>query len=225
MDATLPPQTNASSGRSENTPIASKRPSAINSDFETFIKMLTAQMQNQDPLNPIESSDFAVQLATFSTVEQQVMTNDLLTSLNDRMDAAGMSQMSSWIGMLARVDDDIRYDGEPIKLTLSTAPGTETAELVIRDRDDAEILRQDIPATGGEFAWTGLDAFGQRLPAGKYALTVESFAGGERIGTHPAQMEARIVEIHEDDGRPMLTLENGQIAPSSTVRGLRDPDT
>ena len=43
----------------------------INSDFETFLKMLTAQMENQDPLNPIESSDYAVQLATFSGVEQQ----------------------------------------------------------------------------------------------------------------------------------------------------------
>ena len=50
----------------------------ISSDFETFLRMLTVQMQNQDPLNPIQSSDFAVQLATFSGVEQQVRTNDLL---------------------------------------------------------------------------------------------------------------------------------------------------
>ena len=38
------------------------------SDYETFLKMLTVQMQNQDPLNPVESSDFAAQLATFSSV-------------------------------------------------------------------------------------------------------------------------------------------------------------
>jgi flagellar basal-body rod modification protein FlgD len=50
----------------------------ISSDFETFLKMLTVQMQNQDPLNPVDSSDYATQLATFSGVEQQVQTNDLL---------------------------------------------------------------------------------------------------------------------------------------------------
>ena len=44
----------------------------ISSDFDTFLKMLTAQMQNQDPMKPIDSADYAVQLATFSGVEQQV---------------------------------------------------------------------------------------------------------------------------------------------------------
>ena len=49
----------------------------ISSDFNTFLRMLTVQMQNQDPLNPIDSADYAVQLATFSGVEQQVRTNQL----------------------------------------------------------------------------------------------------------------------------------------------------
>ena len=53
----------------------------ITSDFDTFLQMLTAQMKNQDPLNPIESADFATQLATFSSVEQAVLTNDLLRGL------------------------------------------------------------------------------------------------------------------------------------------------
>jgi flagellar basal-body rod modification protein FlgD len=55
---------------------------AISSDFNTFLRMLTVQMQNQDPLDPIDSADFAVQLATFSGVEQQVRTNELLGQLS-----------------------------------------------------------------------------------------------------------------------------------------------
>ena len=47
----------------------------LSSDFETFLKMLTVQLENQDPLNPVDSADYAVQLATFSGVEQQVQTN------------------------------------------------------------------------------------------------------------------------------------------------------
>ena len=55
--------------------------SALASDFDTFLRMLTTQMQNQDPLNPIDSTDYATQLATFSGVEQQVRTNSLLADL------------------------------------------------------------------------------------------------------------------------------------------------
>lgn len=55
---------------------------ALTSDFDTFLRMLTVQMQNQDPLDPVDSADYAVQLATFSGVEQQVRTNELLTELS-----------------------------------------------------------------------------------------------------------------------------------------------
>ena len=82
----------------------------INSDFETFLKMLTTQLKNQDPLNPIESSDFAVQLATFSSVEQQVMTNDLLTGLSGQMGQMGMAQLASWVGMEERAPMPAQFD-------------------------------------------------------------------------------------------------------------------
>ena len=70
-------QSGQSSGADSTTPSGQ-----ISSDFETFLKMLTVQMKNQDPLNPVESTDYATQLATFSGVEQAVLTNDLLKSVN-----------------------------------------------------------------------------------------------------------------------------------------------
>ena len=66
--------------------------SVISSDFETFLKMLTAQMENQDPLNPMDSADYAVQLATFSSVEQQVLTNDLLQAMTLQLGSSGMAE-------------------------------------------------------------------------------------------------------------------------------------
>jgi len=74
---------------------------ALSSDFETFLRMLTTQMRNQDPLNPVESADFAVQLATFSSVEQQVQTNALLSGLGTQMATLGMGQFPGWIGLEA----------------------------------------------------------------------------------------------------------------------------
>ena len=72
------------SSLSQTSTTASTR-SQISSDFDTFLKMLTAQMQNQDPFNPIDSTDYATQLATFSGVEQQTRTNDLLTNLGSQI--------------------------------------------------------------------------------------------------------------------------------------------
>ena len=53
----------------------------LSSDYTLFLRLLTTQMQNQDPLNPMDSADYAMQLATFSGVEQQVRSNQLLESL------------------------------------------------------------------------------------------------------------------------------------------------
>jgi hypothetical protein len=109
---------------------SARRSPALTSDFDTFLKMLTTQMQNQDPLNPMESTDFAVQLATFSGVEQQVLTNDLLKDLNGQFTLMGMSQLSAWVGKEARTNSDVWYDGRAIPiipsqrfwLTISSSP-------------------------------------------------------------------------------------------------------
>ena len=74
-----------------------QKTAALSSDFETFLKMLTVQMENQDPLNPVDSADYAVQLATFSSVEQQVRTNDLLSSLAATMASGGIESLGQWV--------------------------------------------------------------------------------------------------------------------------------
>ena len=76
--------TTPSGAASSSKPSAAKT-SSISSDYQMFLKLLTTQMTNQDPSSPMDSADYAVQLATFSQVEQQVKTNDLLTSLATQM--------------------------------------------------------------------------------------------------------------------------------------------
>ena len=78
----------------------------LNSDFETFLKMLTTQMQNQDPLNPVDSTEFATQLAMFTSVEQQVLTNDRLLSIQETLLGNELGQAADWVGKLARVEGD-----------------------------------------------------------------------------------------------------------------------
>ena len=80
-------------------------------------------MQNQDPLNPMDSADYAVQLATFSGVEQQVRTNQLLTDMQTRFQQSGMAEMAGWIGKEARSPAPVRFTGSPCHPVAQPGPG------------------------------------------------------------------------------------------------------
>ena len=72
-----------------------------------FFKMLTAQIQNQDPMNPIDSSDYATQLATFSSVEQQVLANSYLENIQNALSSSSLASVADWIGKSAKVDSKL----------------------------------------------------------------------------------------------------------------------
>ncbi len=195
----------------------------ISSDFETFLKMLTAQMENQDPLNPVESTDFATQLATFSSVEQQVLTNELLTSLGAQMGALSVSQLAEWVGMEARAVTPVVFDGSPVRVTTEGSHLADKANLVVHNSRGVEVQRAEIDPARSEQDWVGVDKTGIPLPAGTYNLTVESFSNGELIATNPVTVQSRIVEARNDTGQPILVLENGYEVESSDILGLRAP--
>ncbi|MDZ7711308.1 MAG: flagellar hook capping FlgD N-terminal domain-containing protein [Roseovarius sp.] len=196
---------------------------ALSSDFETFLQMLTTQMRNQDPLNPVESADFAVQLATFSSVEQQVQTNELLTGLGAQMATLGMGDFPGWIGLEAEVRAPVRFSGDPVALEAVVDPRADAAELVVTDAQGAVVARSALPAESGPVLWTGRDPQGQPLPAGTYTLSVLSQAAGETIASHDAHMRSRVTETRLDGGEVRLGLDNGQSVAPDQVIGLRPP--
>lgn len=195
----------------------------ISADFETFLKMLTVQMTNQDPLNPIESSDYAVQLATFSGVEQQVQTNDLLKALTAQMGATGMVQMAAWVGKEARAAVAVNWTGAPVTVAAAPLQGATRAELVVRDGEGIERQRFDIPATGGPLDWAGVGPDGTPLPMGVYTFETVSYQGEAAVDAQPAEVYARIAEVQSLDGETMLTFTSGATASASAVTALRDP--
>ena len=111
----------------------------LTSDFETFLKMLTAQARYQDPLEPIDSTEYAAQLAQFSMVEQQVQTNDTLTALFAQMDSSNMASLAGWVGMEIRADTPVYFDGQPIAVSPGVAPTADAAYLVVTDTDGREV--------------------------------------------------------------------------------------
>lgn len=211
------------------TPLTSSPPTApvqkpmISSDFDTFLKMLTAQMQNQDPLNPIESADYATQLATFSGVEQQMRTNDLLTNLGSQMAVLGMSQLAAWVGQEARANAPVWMDGDPVTMQLAPAIGADSAVLVVRNASGTLVSREEVSTTPGLYDWLGGDAAGDPLPDGLYTLSLESYSGDTLLGESPVESYARIIEARNGAAGATLVLEGGVEVPSSAITALRVP--
>ena len=197
--------------------------SALTSDFETFLKMLTAQAKYQDPLEPIDSTEYAAQLAQFSMVEQQVKTNDALTSLVGSLGTSQFSAMSSWVGMEARAAMPGHYDGAPITISPNPAAISDKVELVVTDSSGKEMQRLSLPISADPYQWDGLDSSGAPLPTGNYVFTIESQKNGEVILTEPAQIYAPVQEAQIQNGEVILILPGGQAILASAVTALREP--
>lgn len=198
--------------------------SRITSDFETFLRLLTTQMQHQDPLNPMDSTEFASQLAQFSGVEQQVRTNELLTGLQAGFATLGMGQIGGWIGMEAQADTPIRFTGTPITLSGDPPALADRRELVVRDDRGAIVQRTPVPLGPDRFDWDGRDAAGNRLPTGTYSLALEYWSGESPLDEGPALIHATVQEARLRDGEVWLTLQGGHSLPATEVQGLRNPD-
>ena len=198
--------------------------SAISADFELFLRMLTAQMKNQDPLDPQDSTDYAVQLATFSSVEQQVTTNDLLTGLSSQFALSGLADMAGWIGMEARAATSGHFDGRPITVAPRPAPHADSAELVVTNAAGLEVQRIGLPGGARLLDWQGLDATGQLLPSGDYAFEVVSLdSAGDVILREQAEIYRRVQEVRTEGEAQILVLEGGTIIDSTGVTALREP--
>ena len=195
--------------------------SALSSDFETFLRMLTAQMEYQDPLNPLQSTDFAVQLATFSGVEQQVRTNDLLTGLSAKLATSGMAQLASWIGTEIRTEGEIFFDGSPVELLPNPKQGADTAFLIVRDAAGNVVARNHMPPSQQPLTWAGVDPTGMPYPPGLYRFEVESQLQGDVIGTTPVEHYALVKEVRNEAAGPVLVMGGGATVPIDAVLSVR----
>lgn len=195
----------------------------ISSDYMTFLRMLTVQMQNQDPLNPIESSDYAVQLATFSGVEQQVRTNELLADMASRFQQFGMADMAGWIGKEARSNAPVYFDGTPVTLSPNPAAGATRAVIAVKDAQGNLVSREEIPANAAPYRWLGGGVDGMPLPTGVYTITLESMQGEEVIDARPIEYYALVSEARGGPSGTKLVLPGGIEVAATSVTALREP--
>ncbi|SDD91011.1 flagellar basal-body rod modification protein FlgD [Paracoccus isoporae] len=214
------PATSSSPRTARQTGQAEVKGGFANSDFETFLKMLTTQIRNQDPLNPMEGSEFAVQLATFSGVEQQVQTNTLLREMLGTQAGGALARYGDWIGRQVRTTGPVHFGDAPIEMALTPRTGADDAILVAMDAAGRRVAEDRVGAGAGRVDWFGRDDAGNRLPAGIYSFTLESLRGGEVIGSTPVASYAVVEEVQSDADGISLILQGGVRATPDQIEGL-----
>jgi flagellar basal-body rod modification protein FlgD len=171
---TVPAASDAQSKSTQDQSAASNNP--LNADFNLFLKMLTTQMQNQDPLDPMDTSEYTQQLVQYSQVEQEMQQSTTLNNILGSLSSQGMMQASNFIGREARFDTDVAGLQGSSAATwsyASTGPKPVSLEATVKDANGKTVATVDLdPASDGRFAWNGKLDDGSQAPDGAYELSL-----------------------------------------------------
>jgi flagellar basal-body rod modification protein FlgD len=187
------------------------------SNFETFLTLLTTQLKNQDPLSPLDSNEFTAQLTQMAGVEQQLLTNDLLTSLLKAQQGDGLTRASSYIGQEATaVWSTVKASDGEARWSYELAQDARSATLRILDSQGRVAWSGDAPQTGSgvhDFVWSGAS------DGEVYSLeiTAKDASGADVASQVLARGRVTGVEIY--NGEAYATI-GGAIAPVSAIIAL-----
>jgi flagellar basal-body rod modification protein FlgD len=200
--------TTAASGTA--APVEASSAAALSSDFDTFLSLLTAQIRNQDPLQPADGTEYAAQLAQFANVEQGVRTNELLVQMMETLGAGSASEMANWIGLEVRHDGPVAVGpGRTTRLEFDIPALADRAELVATNADGFEVMRRVIDPGSDALDWNGGDGQGGQLPYGIYALRIEARSGEQELDPGAVRSFARVEEVALAAAGPELVLDGG----------------
>ncbi len=199
---------------------------------DEFLKLLTTQLQYQDPMEPMENSEFTAQLAQFSSLEQLFGVNENLTNLASAQTPSGMASVAGFI------DRDIVANGDrlvldetgatPIQFALDGP--SEITNVTVFNEDGIAVRQLSLGALPGglqEARWDGIDDNGRSAPAGNYrfAVTAQDSAGST-VATR-TEIRGRVSGAIYRDGDPYLNVGNQQVALKDvkSVTSPTDPTT
>lgn len=152
--------------------------SQLAKDFTQFLTLLTTQLQNQDPLSPMDTTEFTNQLVAFSGVEQQINTNQKLDNLLAFSSNNAMGSALNYVGMdVSYISSEFNYEGAGTsKINYAFEGAPITAKIRIYDEDGILVRESDIDKNVGNntFEWDGKDKNGATAPAGTYSIKIDA---------------------------------------------------
>lgn len=200
--------------------------SKLAENFDTFLTLLVAQLQNQDPLEPTNTKDFVQQLVQFSGVEQQIDTNSSLEKLLDfqttNQTAAAINYMGATVqaqGRTAPLENGNAEWGY-------TLPENSNATLVVISDASGNVVHSapgEITIGNHSFVWNGLDKNGQPMPDGNYTVTVTARDAESTLLEVPTSVFGRVTGVETSAEGAFLAL-GGVHVPLSDVLSVKETE-
>ena len=210
---------NQSAGAASN---AANSRTSLASDFDTFLTLLTAQLQNQDPLEPTDATEFTNQLVQFSGVEQQIETNSSLENLLAANNSATGAAMSNYLGQQVEIESQGGgFHGEDITWRYSISADAAEAKIIIRDANGEIVFSQDAEKDAGsyEFTWDGTLNDGTTAAQDQvyYTSVTATNADEEAIST-TSRLLTRVTGVDLSYDSPAITTSAGIFSYSDILR-------
>lgn len=204
--------------------VAERSGTRLAEDFDDFLVLLTTQLQAQDPLDPMDSSDFTQQLVQFTGVEQQIQANKNLESIAALVAFNGMTAAVSFLGKDVTVNQDTAnlQEGSAVWVYELAADARQT-RLQIVDLNGSVVRTLDGPIDAGlhGFVWDGLDDSGLQMPDGPYQLRVNATNVLDEPVPTDVYMRNRVDNIEMIGGEALLSV-NGFRVPMTSVLSVAD---
>ncbi|MDV3457406.1 flagellar hook capping FlgD N-terminal domain-containing protein [Sphingomonas sp. HF-S4] len=194
----------------------------INADFDMFLKLLTTQMQNQDPLDPMDTAQYTQQLVQYSQVEQSIEQTKTLKEMLSAFGTQNLMQASAMIG--AQVETSSEVSGlsatTPAQWTWSADRNVASMTATITDAKGKVIDTLPIDATGaaGAFTWDGTTSAGKKVDPGLYTLKLEGKdASGTKVAA-TAHAFGKVTDVELNNGSVQMTINGLKVASSELLR-------
>jgi flagellar basal-body rod modification protein FlgD len=184
---------------------------------EEFLKMMLAQLKNQDPLKPLEPSQFLGQLAQFSTVTGIQGMQQSLASLNATLGSSSLMEGASLVGrdVLSAASTARLGPAGGVGGAVVAPQGANAVQIAVRDLSGALVRRFEVPAGDGvvDFRWDGLDQSGERAASGLYSIEAIGLVGGSGQSLE-VLLEQRVNSVTIDGaaGGLVLNTSGGPVA-------------
>ncbi|MGA0594214.1 flagellar hook assembly protein FlgD [Enterovirga sp. CN4-39] len=215
------PNTFSALGSSQSTSggSASKE---IAGNFQDFLLLLTTQLKNQSPLDPLDTNQFTQQLVQFAGVEQQLKSNDTLSSILTAMQSTSTSTAASYVGMKVTADGSTAsLAGGAATWPVSAAKDTKRATVTIFDANGGAVATKSVMFKAGAqtFTWDGKDASGSMQPDGEYSIAVTAQDATGQSVLVSTELSGTVSAVDVSSGAPVLMVGSSAI-PLAKVKTI-----
>lgn len=194
-------------GATNSTAAATSRASIAN-NFDTFLLLLTTQLKNQNPLDPLDTNQFTQQLVQFAGVEQQIRSNESLEALVNLNKTSQLSTATSYIGATVTADGATTALKSGVATWYVTAPRAASATINISDSTGNVVYTHETTLEAGTngFSWDGKKSDGSVAPEGQYTIKINAKDASGQGVTISTQFSGVVDAVDLSGSEPLLMV-------------------